>query len=151
MSSATVRTALQDALGDVLGVNVPVVLIENLDDTALPVDTDGLPTLFVGLLYFATEQLVAIGDPDARLWREIGTADVVIYGPAGRGIDGVLTVADQVRAAFGGRDIALGTTAQRLTITRADPLSSYFNPAGQPTGAYYVGMVALAYEFDFFR
>lgn len=151
MSSAAVRTAIEAALVEVLDTDVPLVPIENADDAALPVDTEGLPTPFVGLLYFATEQLAAIGNTDAALWRETGTADVVIYGPAGRGMGDVVAIAEQVRGGLGGRDLPTGVAGQRLTILRADPLTSYLNPAGQPTGVYFVGMVGLSYEFDFYR
>lgn len=150
MSSTAVRTAFHTALAAAVPPTVPVVDIENLD-VVPALDTNGLPTMFVGLLYFATEDVVTIGAPGNERWRELGTVSVVVYAPAGRGASAAVSLADSIRNAFAGRDLPVTGAGRRLTVLKADPLSSYFNRPGQPTGMYYIGMVGLTYQYDFIR
>jgi hypothetical protein len=149
MSSAAVRTAIYQAL--VAGFpSTPVHDIQNLQVPAVT-DAQGRLAAFMGLLYFATESVNSVGAPDARCWRELGTADVIIFWPAGRGTSGALALADSVRAAFGGRELRGLAAGQRLVVLSADPLTEYLSRQGAPTGNYFTAMVGLSYQFDFLR
>jgi len=149
MSSSLVRAALRTALAD----RAPHVAIRDVENLAVEpvIDDQGRPATFLGVLYFATEQIVGVGAPDAQTWRESGTIQILIFYPAGRGIDGAAELADSLRHTLGGKDLPVSAPGQRLTIVTADPLSQYAARPGLPVGNYFVGMIALGYQFDFIR
>jgi hypothetical protein len=142
MVRAAVSSALEAAFPD-----LPLRPLENVQ-VAAPKDAEGRPLDFLGLFYLATETPKGIG---RGCFRESGTVNVVIYRPAGRGVDAAVTTADAIRNQFAHRDVPVAAPGVRLALHDAAPLSSYLGRPGAPTGAYFVGLVAIAYTFDFTR
>ena len=103
---------------------------------------------FLAVFYLATEQAQSLG---RHCVRETGTINVMVYTMAGRGVDSAVDTADAIRNQFAFRDLPVDPPGVRFSLKEATPLTSYLGRAGAPTGAYYVGMVAIAYDFDFTR
>lgn len=145
MSSGAVRSAFETALASAYP-GLPLVPLENVQVETPKVD--GRLTDFMGTLYFATEQAISIG---RKCYRETGTINVLIYRVASKGVTSAVGDADNIRNLFAGKDLPVTSPGVRLSLLEADPLSPYISRPGVPTGAYYVGMVAIAYAFDFIR
>lgn len=145
MSSLAVRTAFEVALGAQYP-DLPLIPLENVQVEAPKID--GKLTDFMGTLYFATEQSISIG---RKCYRETGTINVLIYRVASKGVTSAVGDADNIRNLFAGKDLPATSPGVRLSLLEADPLTPYISRPGVPTGAYYVGMVAIAYEYDFIR
>jgi len=146
MSSVAVRDAFEAALATAYP-SLPLVPIENVQ-VEPPKDAGGKLTDFMGVLYFATEQPISLG---RHCYRESGTLNVLIYRVAGRGARAAAESADAIRDLFAGRDLTVAPPGMRLGLGEANPLSAYLGRPGVPTGAYYVGMVGISYEYDFTR
>ena len=146
MSSAAVRTAFEATLV-VAYPDLPLVEIENVN-VVPPKDANGRLTDFMAVLYMATEDALGIG---GKCFRERGTLNVLVYVQAGRGAAAAAGIADELRNLFGGRDLPVAAPGMRLAILDASPLTSYLGRPGVPVGAFYVGMIALTYEYDFLR
>lgn len=146
MSSLIVRNAFQTALAAAYPT-LPLVPIENVQ-VEPPKDANGKLVDFLGVLYIATERAVTIG---RTCNRESGTINVIIYRVAGRGVDAAVQTADEIRDLFAGRDLVVPPPGVRLGLQEAAPLSPFLGRPGAPTGAYYVGMVGIAYDYDFTR
>jgi hypothetical protein len=146
MSSTAVRSAFETTLA--LAMPTWTVLSIENENPVPPKDGDGRLMPFLGTLYYASESALGVG---GGCFRERGTINVVIYSLAGRGSSAATEAADDIRDLFGGRDLPVTAPGVRLTLLTADPLTPYLGRAGVPTGAYYVGMVGIAYEYDFIR
>jgi hypothetical protein len=120
-----------------------LVRVENENIVPLK-DAQGKAKAFLACLYIATEDALGLGN---KKWRERGTINVLIYALAGRGSPAA--TADALRP-LAGKDLHVDAPGIRLALLTADPLTQYLGGAG-PTGVYSVGMVAIAYEFDFTR
>lgn len=146
MSSAAVREGFTTALGAAFPT-LPVVPVENLPSDP-PKDTNGRLVPFLATFFLATEQALSIG---RNCFRESGTINVMVYALAGRGVDDSVATADAIRDRFAYRDLPVVAPGVRFALKEANPLTAYLGRSGAPTGAFYVGMVAVSYDFDFYR
>lgn len=151
MSSGIVRTAFTTAFETVFP-DFPLVGIENVA-VEFPRDEAGRTIDFAGVLYFGSEQPIALNGDDAQRqqWREVGSINLLLYFRAGRGATDANTMADAVRNVFGGTNLPVADPGMRLALVSAQPMTQYLQAPGAPTGPYYLSAVSIGYEFDFLR
>jgi hypothetical protein len=143
MSSEIVRDAFEAALRSAYPA-MELVKVENEIITP-PKDAQGKAKAFLACLYLASEDPLGIGN---HIWREQGSINVLIYALAGRGSP--VAAADALRNLFASKNLHVSAPGVRLALLKADPLTGYMGKHAT-TGVYDVGMVDIAYEFDFTR
>ena len=143
MSSGIVRDAFEAALRSAYPT-MELVHVEN-ENIVPPKDAQGKAKAFLACLYIASEDALGVGN---HIWREHGSINVLIYALAGRGSP--VATADALRNLFAGKNLQVDEPGVRLALLKVDPLTDYMGKHAT-TGIYDVGMVAIAYEFDFTR
>jgi hypothetical protein len=147
MSSYAVRQAFRTVLESEY-TDYPLYDLENEQFTP-PVDTYGRVTPFLGLFAQGFEEQLGVGDPDNRCWREIGSVNVAIYFPTGRGIAGPNQIADAIRSVLRGRELPVTSPGIRLLVTDASPMGVLLPQYDKTIGNYLVMAVTAGYIFDF--
>jgi len=114
-----------------------------------PVDDYGRVIPFLGLFAQGFEEQLGIGDPDERCWREIGSVNIAIYYPTGRGIAGPTEIADAIRALLRGRELPVTGAGARLLVTGVSPMGVLLPQFDKTVGNYLVSAVTAGYIYDF--
>lgn len=147
MSSYAVRQAFRAVLEDEYDT-YPLYDLEN-ERLTPPTDDLGRVSPFLGLFAQGFEEQLGIGDPDNRCWREIGSVNIAIYYPTGRGIGGPNQVADAIRSVLRGRELPVTSPGIRLLVLDVSPMGVLLPQFDKTIGNYLVSAVTAGYQYDF--
>lgn len=122
--------------------------VEYKDTVNVVPSAKNLPDLWCTLEFsFASEERLSLGT--RALFREYGTVQIIFLGLSGKGDDGVVSAAEEARAAFTGvsEELTVGAETGMLRIDAPEP------PATDSTesGNWFLASVSCAYTFDVVR
>jgi hypothetical protein len=147
MSSYAVRQAVKAVIENEYST-YPLYDAEN-EQIIPPTDQFGRVAPFLALFAQGFEEQLGIGDPENRCWREIGSVNIAIYYPGGRGVAGPNQIADTIRSLLRGRELSVSAPGIRLLITDVSPMGVLLPQFDKTVGNYLVVAVTAGYIFDF--
>lgn len=133
MASLAVRSAVESRIRDNF-VRCPL----HAPNSVLELPSDGSPILELQFP-LSNEDILSIGDPLNRLYREEGAIRLVLCAKVGTGSDEALAWIDELRDLFRGQEFG-GV----VTLAPSPPVEANDNESGN----YYRLSVAIPYYFD---
>lgn len=99
-----------------------------------------LPERFLAVQFpIGNEDIASLGDPSNRLFREEGAVRFVLQGESGEGADNLLTLLDELRTLFRGKEFSgVITYAPSPAVEHDD----------NDEGNYYAVSTVVPYEYD---